>query len=55
MRTQIIGEHRRPRHGLQADPVQSGRRDEGDNHEEFAEADEHANILAKNFAKSSQW
>jgi hypothetical protein len=38
---------------LQADPVQSGRRDEGDNHAEFAEADEHPIILVKNFTKSS--
>lgn len=49
----IVREHRRPRHGLQANPVQSGRRNEGDNHAEFAEADEHSIILVNDFAKSS--
>jgi hypothetical protein len=38
---------------LQANPVQSGRRNEGDNHAEFAEADEHSIILVNDFAKSS--
>ena len=53
MRAEIIREHRRPCHGLQTNPVQPGRRDEGDNHTEFAESDEHNTILVKNFTKSS--